>query len=107
MIMNNKSEITVRKKSILGDTTSWLFSIIVLAIGILNTFWGNDPGYGVFIFLLSFIFLPPANALLEKISGISISLLLKILLGVFILWSALGVAELFDKIDLMIKDLFV
>lgn len=105
--MNNNSEITMHKRSILGDTISWLFSIVVLTIGVINILWGNDPGYGVFIFLLSFIYLPPANALLERISGISIPLLIKILLGVFIFWSALGVAELFDKISLMIKDIFI
>jgi hypothetical protein len=31
--------------------------------------------------------------------------IIKILLGVFILWAALGVGELFDKIDLMMMDL--
>lgn len=95
----------MHKGSIFGDTISWLFGIVVVAIGIINTFWGNDPGYGVFIFLLSFVFFPPANAFFKKISSISIPWLVKILLAVFILWSAFGVAELFDKIDLMMNDL--
>jgi hypothetical protein len=30
--------------------------------------------------------------------------MIKILLGPFILWAALGVGELFDKIDLMMMD---
>jgi hypothetical protein len=102
--MNNKSELTINNKSILGDIISWLFGIAVLAIGILNTFWGNDPGYGIFIILLSFVYFPPATAFLKKISGISIPLIVKIILGIFILWTAVGVAELFDKIDLMLKD---
>jgi hypothetical protein len=29
----------------------------------------------------------------------------KIILGLFILWTAMGVGELFDKIGLMIKDI--
>ncbi len=103
--MNNKSELTVDSKSIIGEIASWLFGIAVMAIGLINTLWGNDPGYGIFIILLSFIYFPPATVFFKKISGIRIPLIVKILFGVFILWSALGVAELFDKIDLMMKDL--
>jgi hypothetical protein len=102
--MDNKSEIAVNNRSILGEIISWFFGIAFLAIGLINTFWGNDPGYGIFIILLSFVFFPPVTDLFKKISGLSIPLLVKILLGVFIVWSALGVAELFDKIDLMMKD---
>ncbi len=102
--MNHKPELTMNNRSIPGDIISWLFGAIVMAIGIINMFWGNDPGYGIFIFLLSFVYFPPATAFFRKISGISIPLIAKIILGVFILWSALGVAELFDKIDLMRKD---
>ena len=91
-------------KSNVLNKISWLFGIVAMTIGIINTFWGNDPGYGVFIFLLSFVYFPPANAFLKKISGLSIPLFAKIILGVFILWSALGVGELFNKINLMMKD---
>ena len=31
--------------------------------------------------------------------------LLKILVGVFIIWAAMGVGELFDKIEMMVNDL--
>ena len=99
--MNNKSELMMDYKTVAGNILSWLFGIIVMAIAVINMFWGNDPGYGIFIFFLSFVFFPPATALLKKISGISIPLIVKIILGIFILWSALGVAELFDKIELM------
>jgi hypothetical protein len=102
--MNSKSAITMNNKSIVGNTTSWLFGIVAMVIGLINTFWGNDPGYGVFIILLSFVYFPPATDLLKKKIGISIPLVVKIVLGLFILWSALGVAELFDKIDLMMQD---
>lgn len=81
------------------------FGIVVLAIGIINTFWGNDPGYGVFIALLSFVYFPLASALFRKITGFAIPLIAKIILGIFILWTALGVAELSDKIELMKMDL--
>jgi hypothetical protein len=103
--MNNESEITLNNRSLLGNIFSWFFGIVFLAIGLINTFWGNDPGYGIFISLLSFVYFPPITTLFKNISGLSVPLLVKIILGVFILWSALGVAELFDKIDLMMKDL--
>lgn len=96
-MMNNKSTVL--------DLISWLFGIIVFAIGVVNTFWGNDPGFGIFLVLLSFVYFPPANALLRKWTGFSIPLWVKILLGLFIIWAALGVGELFDKIDLMLQDL--
>ena len=103
--MDNKSELTVDYKSIVGNVIGWLFGIAVLAIGVINTFWGNDPGFGIFIVLLSFVYFPPANVLIKKMSGFSIPLVAKIILGIFIIWAALGVGELFNKIDLMLMDL--
>ncbi len=102
--MHSKTEISLDNRSIFGHAVSWLFAVLVMAIGLINIFWGNDAGYGIFISLLSFAYVPPATALLKKITALSIPLFLKILLGIFILWTALGVAELFDKIDLMLMD---
>jgi hypothetical protein len=93
-------------QSIAGKIISSLFTVVFFAIGVVNTFWGNDPFFGVFIVLLSFVYLPPANALVKKITGFSVHPTVKILLGVFILWASLGVGELFDKIELMKRDLF-
>lgn len=83
---------------------SWMFGVIVLVIGLVNIFRGNDPFFGVFIALLAFVYFPPVNSLLKKITGIRIHFILKILLGLFILWAALGVGELFDKIDMMLME---
>jgi hypothetical protein len=84
---------------------SWLFGVAVLAIGVINMFWGNDPGYGIFIFLLSFVYFLPVIEIFKKMTGFLVPRLgiIKILLGIFIFWTALGVGELFDKIDLMKK----
>jgi hypothetical protein len=92
-------------KSIILDTIAWIFGIIVFAIGVLNVFWGNDAGFGVFLILLSFAFFPLVNTLIKERMGITIPVVLKILLGIFILWAALGVGELFNKIHLMMMDL--
>ncbi|WP_299702668.1 hypothetical protein [uncultured Pontibacter sp.] len=84
---------------------SWLFGAVAFAIGIVNTFWGNDPGFGIFILLLSFFYFLPVNAILKKMTGFSIPRLglFKILLALFIIWAAMGVGELFDKIELMVN----
>lgn len=84
---------------------SWFFGGIAFSIGIVNTFWGNDPGFGIFILLLSFVYFPWANSVLRKVTNFSIPGIVKILLGLFILWAALGVGELFDKVDLMMADI--
>ena len=93
--------------SIVLKILGWLFGLVFFAIGVVNTFWGNDPGFGVFILLLSFVYFLPVNDILKKMTGFSIPRMgiVKILLGIFIFWASLGVGELFDKIDLMRKAL--
>ena len=94
-------------KSLVLNIISWIFGVVFFAIGVVNTFWGNDPGFGVFILLLSFVYFLPANTILTKMTIFSIPriTLVKILLGIFIIWAAMGVGELFDKIELMMSDL--
>jgi hypothetical protein len=88
---------------------TWIFGIVVFEAGVVNTFWGNDPAFGVFILLLSFVYFPPTSNILSAISkqlvGFPIPKVAKIVLGIFIVWATLGVGELFDKIDLMMMDL--
>lgn len=105
--MNNTSGMTMNNTSTGGNIISWLFGIVAFVIGVVNTFWGNDTGFGVFILLLSFVYFLPVNNILSKLTGFSVPRLgvLKIVLGIFILWTALGVGELFDKIELMKTDL--
>lgn len=92
-------------KSSVWNSISWIFGITFFAIGLLNMFWGNDPGFGIFIVLLSFVYFPPLTTILKQRTGFSIPRLLKIILAIFIIWATLGVGELFDKIDLMMMDL--
>lgn len=83
---------------------SWIFGILVFAIGIVNTFWGNDTAFGIFLLLVSLVYFLPVNEMLKKMTGFSIPKLglLKIGLGAFVIWASLGVGELFDKIDMML-----
>ena len=73
--MNTKSEVIKNDKSIVLNSISWLCGVAVFAIGLINTFWGNDPGFGVFLILLSFVYFPPVNALLRKMTGRQFQLL--------------------------------
>ncbi|MEK9560668.1 MAG: hypothetical protein VW010_08130 [Flavobacteriaceae bacterium] len=77
----------------------YLFAILFSVIGLINTIWGNDPFYGVFVILLSLPFYPVFSERFVK----QIRTWHLIILGGLILWTALGVAELFDKIALMIQ----
>ena len=105
--MQNNMETTTYEPTLAGKIISWLFGIAVLAAGVINIFWGNDTGFGIFLALLSLVYFLPVNEIFRKLFGLSIPklLLLKILLGIFIIWAALGVGELFDKIEMMQNDL--
>ena len=92
-------------KTIFFKTSGWIFGFVAFVIGVINTFWGNDPVFGAAIVLASFVFIPPTGELFKKITGFAIPMAVKIILGVFILWAALGVGELFDKTDMMLTDL--
>lgn len=98
-----KNQAIVERHDAVNEITGWVFGILFFLIGVLNTFWGNDPGYGIFVLLLSLCFFPPFSRLITIIIGRPLPVILKIFLGIFILWSALGVAELNDKIQLMLN----
>lgn len=77
---------------------SWIFGIIVLAIGVLNLFLVHAvPGF-VYL-LLSLVYFPPANTVLKKRFGFSMPLVVKIILGVVIIMFTLGVSDLGDMVD--------
>jgi hypothetical protein len=105
--MTNKKtlhgDMAVNDGSTALNIISWVFGILFFATGFVNTFWGGDTGFGIFIILLSFAYFIPVNAILKKLTGFSIPKfwILKILLGIFIIWAAMGVGELFDKIEMM------
>ncbi|MDO9376259.1 MAG: hypothetical protein Q7T76_17680 [Ferruginibacter sp.] len=105
--MTNQSMLTMSNKLTIAEVFSWIFGIIVFEIGIVNMFWGNDALFGVFIFLLSFVYFLPVNLLLHKLVGRTIPYmpLVKVLLAMFIIWASVGVGELFDKIAMMQADL--
>jgi hypothetical protein len=62
---------------------------------------GKRPLFGVIIFAASSVYyLPAIDALVRLVSAKAVTIV-KVVLGVLILWASLGVGELFDKIALM------
>jgi CDP-diglyceride synthetase len=84
---------------------SFLFALLFSWIGFVNTFWGNDPYFGLIIFALSFIYYLPLIKMIERNFYFVLKRRIMIVLGVLILWASLGVGELFDKIELMRQSL--
>ena len=80
---------------------SWFVAVLFSAIGLVNCFVGNDPEFGVFILLLSLLFYPPLRLVFQQKTGWSIPSFVLIVLGLFVLWSSLGVGELLDKIKMI------
>jgi len=80
---------------------NWFVAVLFSAIGLVNCFVGNDPEFGVFILLLSLLFYPPLRLVFQQKTGWSIPSFVLIVLGLFVLWSSLGVGELLDKIKMI------
>jgi hypothetical protein len=99
--MRSNAEMTERSM-VTYRLASLVFGIIAFLIGAINIFWGNDPGFGIFITILSLLYVPRINVIIKEYTGRTIPAILKFFLALFILWAALGVGELFDKIGLML-----
>lgn len=78
---------------------SWLFSIVFLVIGVLNVILVSVVP-GVFYFLLSLIYVPQTNIFLSKKIGFTIPIIVKIIVGVVVLWGTLAVGDLGEVLGL-------
>lgn len=90
-------------KQDIGKGVASVFGILFAAIGAINVFWGNDPFFGLFVILLSMVFFPFFAGLSKPWLPVRFLLPLRVLLGIFILWSSIGVGELFQKIRMMME----
>lgn len=95
----------------IGKFFSWLFGAAVFAAGIINTFWGNDPFFGIFLIIVAVFYFLSVDTLItltKKIIRLSISpafaVTVKVLVGIFVIIAVFGVGELFYKIDMMMAD---
>jgi hypothetical protein len=78
--------------------TGWLFGLTVFAIGVLNIVLVH-PVPGVVYLLLSLLYFPPISKLFMEKVGFSASPVVKIIIGILIIWFTLGVSDLGDMID--------
>ena len=78
--------------------TSWIFGILVFTIGMLNLLLVH-PVPGIVFLLLSFLFFPPVNDWFKQNFGFFIPFVLRVILGILVIWFTLGVSDLGDMID--------
>jgi len=79
------------------------FGALFSAIGFVNAFWGNDPYYGLAVLTASFLFYLPLIDVVRAKASAQQSTALLVLLGAFILWTSIGVGELWDKTAMMVE----
>ena len=79
------------------------FGVLFSAIGFVNTFWGNDPYYGLAVLTASSLFYLPLIDVVRARVSVQQGTALLVLLAVFILWSSIGVGELWDKTAMMVE----
>ena len=77
---------------------NWFFGLIVLTIGISNLLLVH-PVPGAVFTLLSLLYFPPVTTALRQRAGFTIPTVVKVILGIMIIWFTLGVSDLGDMID--------
>lgn len=83
----------------------WMLGLPILLVGLINTFWGNDMVFGLFIALGAFVYMPPGYAFWLKKTKIKLPVALKLVMFAVFIWVVLGVGELPNKVDMMLADL--
>ena len=82
-----------------SNIITWIFGIVFFVIGVLNVFLVH-PVPGVFYLLLSFVYFASTHAIFKKRFGFWIPLVVKIILGLVILWVTLAVGDLAELFGL-------
>ncbi len=95
--MSNKT--LTQDATVTSNIVSWTFGIVFIVIGLLNLFLIH-PVPGAFYLLLSLVYIPQTNILVRKWFGFAIPLLVKIILGLVILWGTLAVGDLAEMYGL-------
>ena len=80
------------------SVVGWVFGIAFFVIGVANLLLVH-PVPGVFYLLLSFFYLPPAEAMLRRRLGFSAPLGVKVVVGLVVLWGTLAMSELAERLD--------
>ncbi len=90
-----------QKKDHSGLIASIVAGLVLCVIGFVNAFWGNDPFFGLAIVFAAGLYIwPSLSHALARFQPVWHSAL-KIILFLLVVWAALGVGELADKVELM------
>ncbi|MAN59523.1 MAG: hypothetical protein CMC08_06775 [Flavobacteriaceae bacterium] len=84
----------MKRLSVLGNTLSVLFALLTLTLGIMNMARGNDFEFGIFLVMLSLIFLPPVTNFLKQRFGLPFPIWLKIIIAALVVWVNLAVGAI-------------
>jgi len=83
----------MKTKETLLIISGWIFASLLIITGILNMVLVH-PVPGIVYFLLSMVYLPPANSFMRDRFGFTIPLFIKAPLAVIIILFTLGVSDL-------------
>lgn len=89
----------MNKKSNILNIISWIFGIVFFVVGVLNVILVHFVP-GMLYLLISVIYLPPTNTILGKRFDLSIPNVVKIILGIVVLWGTLAVGDLAEMFGL-------
>lgn len=81
---------------------AWILGLLIFAIGVMNLLWVHPVPASICL-LLSLVYFPPMASLLKQKIGLTIPFIIKIILAVGIIWFTLGVSDLGDIIDDLLK----
>jgi hypothetical protein len=90
---------SVQSDSMTAISMSWAFLAIFIVIGVLNLILVH-PVPGVFYIVLCAIYMPQTNLFLRKKLGFAIPLVVKVILGLMVLWATLAVGDLAEMAGL-------
>ncbi|MEL6676674.1 MAG: hypothetical protein AAFR61_30975 [Bacteroidota bacterium] len=85
-------------KSTTWHRIAWAFGAVFIAFGVLNA-WLIALVPGAFYLLVALFFLPPANEFLLKTFKVAIPPVVKIVLGLMVIWGSLAVGDLMELFE--------
>ena len=94
----NQTTAGTRDASLASRCVDAIFGTCVFAIGVANL-WLVHPVPGAVGLVVSLAYMPAVRRVLAKRAGVPIPLLLRIALGLAVVWFTLGVSDLGDMID--------
>lgn len=76
---------------------NWGFWVLVFVLAVLNGIFVHF-GVGIGLLVLSLVYVPPVNDRLKETTGLVVPPIAKILLGIIIIWVAMVLTEVLDRV---------